>query len=284
MKACFNRKKSVPYAFLLPSLTGVTVFLLIPYADVFRRAFMTIGGEFAGVSNFIKVINNEAFLLAMKNTFLFMGLCIPVLMILSLAIAIYIFDNPKWSSFFKTGFLIPMAIPVASAVLLWKMLFDYGGILNGILTASGHDPVNFMESSAAFFILVGSYIWKNLGYSIILWLAALATMNRSSLEAAKLDGAGSIKAHLYVTMPYLKTSAFVIAVLSLLNSFKVFREAYLVAGDYPHKSIYLIQHLFNNWFRNLELDKIAAASVIDSVILIILIILLQYAWGREERK
>ena len=277
-----TRNRKIPYLFLLPSLAGVGIFLLLPYLDVLRRSFISQREGAAGFSNYIQVLENEAFRLAMKNTFFFMGVCIPLLMGLSLLIALYIYENPRLGGFLRTGFLIPMAVPVASAALVWKFLFDYHGILNGIIEGAGGQPCNFMESRAAFWILVGSYIWKNLGCNIILWLAALSAMNPSVLEAAKLDGAGVVKRHFYITLPAVKSSAFVIAVLAVLNAFKVFREAYLVAGDYPHDSIYLMQHLSNNWFRNLETDKIAAASVLDSVILIGLILLLQRTWERGE--
>lgn len=93
------------------------------------------------------------------------------------------------------------------------------------------------------------------GYNIILWLAALSAIPREMGEAARLDGAGEVQVFRCITLPNLMPGLFVISVLALLNSFKVFREAYLVAGDYPHDSMYLMQHLFNNWFRDLSLDK-----------------------------
>ena len=93
-----------------------------------------------------------------------------------------------------------------------------------------------------------------------------------------MDGAGEWKCFLHITLPNLKPSFYTITVLSFLNSFKVFREAYLVAGDYPHESIYMMQHLFNNWFRNFSFDKMAAAAVVESVVLLGLILLLQKAW------
>ena len=79
----------------------------------------------------------------------------------------------------------------------------------------------------------------------------------------------------------MKNGTFVVVVLAILNSFKVFREAYLVAGEYPHDSIYLIQHLFNNWFRELDVNKLAAGAVINSIVLIALILLLQKFWEKR---
>ena len=108
-----------------------------------------------------------------------------------------------------------------------------------------------MNSSAAFWVLVVSYLWKNMGYDIILWSAGLAAIPENLYEAAKVDGAGSLDCFFRITLPNLMPVFYTITVLSFLNSFKVFREAYLVAGDYPHDSMYLLQHVFNNWFREL---------------------------------
>lgn len=279
-----KEKSLIPYLFLIPSLAGVCAIMIIPYIDVFIRSFRNIGGSFTGLENYLEVFSNEAFQIAMKNTGKFMAVCIPLLLIISFIIAMLIYEIPKIGPFLKTGFLLPMVIPVASVVFVWKYFFAQTGFINGLLVDMGENPVNWMDSNAAFWILVGSYIWRNLGFNVILWLAALSTVDVSSYEAAKLDGAGFIKRHLYVTIPSIKGMSFVIVVLAMLNSFKVFREAYLVSGDYPHESIYMIQHLFNNWFRNLEMDKLAAASVIDAVIMMVFILILQHIWGRDEKE
>lgn len=268
--------------FIGASVIGTSIFLLIPYIYVVILSFVKKkSGTFAGFDNYIEVIQNEAFITAMSNTARFILVCVPLVLVLSLLISVYIYESPKLGKFLKTGFLIPMAIPVTSVVLLWRFLFDNNGIINGFLDSIGHGTVNWMDTDAAFWILILSYIWKNLGYNIILWLAALSAINPSINEAAKIDGASPWQRLTRVTLPAVKNGAFVIIVLAILNSFKVFREAYLVAGEYPHESMYMVQHIFNNWFRNLEMDKLAAGAVINSIILIFLILLLQRAWERK---
>ena len=105
-----------------------------------------------------------------------MAVSVPVILALSLLISVYIYENPHLAGCLKTSFLIPMAIPVTSVVLMWRFLFDDNGIINGVLNACGMDTVNWMNTGAAFWILVLSYVWKNLGYNIILWLAALSAI------------------------------------------------------------------------------------------------------------
>ena len=268
--------------FIAASLIGTGVFLLLPYAYVVVNSFIKTGsGSFAGLDNYGAVLGSEAFMTAMGNTALFMAVSVPVILALSLLISVYIYENPRLAGCLKTSFLIPMAIPVTSVVLMWRFLFDDNGIINGVLNACGMDTVNWMNTRAAFWILVLSYVWKNLGYNIILWLAALSAIDPAIGEAARIDGAGVWQRLTRVTLPAAKNGAFVIIVLAALSSFKVFREAYLVAGEYPHDSIYMVQHIFNNWFRNLEIDKLAAGAVINSLVLIVLVLLLQRFWERR---
>lgn len=274
--------KNPAWWFLLPSFAGVCIFYFIPYIDVFRRAFFSAaGGEFQGLDNFKTVLTNPAFQLAVKNTGLFMLVCIPLLLSLSLVIAVRIYRHSKIGNFLKTGFLLPMAIPVAAVVLLWRILFDDQGLLNGVLDRWGTGTCEWMDTRWAFVILVVSYIWKNLGYHIVLWLAGLSMIPDQIYEAAQMDGASDRVIFFRITLPNLLPMLFIIAVLALLNSFKVFREVYLVAGNYPNESIYMIQHLFNNWFQDLALDKMTAGAVLLSILLILLIFLLQKAW--EDR-
>lgn len=263
---------------ILPSFLGVLVFYLLPYADVARRSFLgAVDGSFAGLGNYRAVLENTAFLLAVKNTLKFTLICVPALVLLALLCAAVLYRS-KYGGIIKSAFLMPMALPAVSVALVWRLLFHPQGLFNYWLSLWGMESRDWMNGAGAFWILVVSYIWKNLGYDIVLWMAGLAGISESIYEAAKVDGAGEWKCFLKITLPNLKPSLYTITVLSFLNSFKVFREAYLVAGDYPHESIYMMQHLFNNWFRTFSFDKMAAAAVLESGLLLALILLLQKAW------
>lgn len=269
------------WLFLLPNLLGVAVFALVPMLEVLVGAFRSaIGGKWVGLQNFRTVVENRAFRLAAWNTGRFMVVCIPLLLCLSLLLALGL--RRAWSGRQLRGaFLLPMAVPAASVVLVWKLLFHQNGLLNAFTQGLHLQTVNWMGSDASFWMLVISYLWKNLGYTVVLWTAALGAVPDSIYEAARVDGASDAQSFFYMTLPNLKGYAYSIGVLSLLNSFKVFREAWLVAGDYPQERMYLVQHLYNNWFRDLDYDKIAAASVLVSVVVFGLIALLRRSW-REE--
>ena len=178
-------------------------------------------------------------------------------------------------------------MPTATVAVVWKMIFYEKGFLNRWLEQAGlfagdRAAVDYIGSGAAFYVLAGTYIWKNLGYTVVLWLAGIMGVNGEMMEAAQVDGAGRLQRFWYVMLPNLKGSLYTIVVISFLNSFKIYREAYLVAGSYPHDSIYMLQHLFNNWFVNLDLDKMAAAAVVCALFFLIFIMLLQRLWDKES--
>ncbi len=268
------KKKWKGIGFVLPHLIGVGIFFLIPYIDVFIRAFnfKTDGGIF---SHFNKVLHIQPFLLAAGNTGKFILISLPLLIILSLLIAMALRRVPVVANVIKSVMLIPMAIPTVSVVLMWKVMFSYKGFLNAALNYIGMEGKPWLTSSAAFSVLVISYLWKNLGYYVILWLAILAQVPDMLYEAAALETSSKIVVFFRITLPVVKNSVFMIVVLAIVNSFKVFREAYLVAGNYPDSSMYMLQHIFSNWFTGLEVNKMAAGAVLTSIPIFILVFIFQ---------
>lgn len=277
-----NKKKNLlPWLLLAPSLLGVGIFTLIPFADVFRRSFQkAVGTGFVGLENYRTVIENQAFRLAAGNTGKFLLICLPMLLCLSLFVALLLERLGRKGNLLKSGFLLPMAVPAASVVLFWQLFFEREGILNHLLENFHIQGPDYMNSPAAFGVLVTVYIWKNLGYDMILWLSGLLGIPESLYEAARIDGAGEVQCFWFITRPLLVQTAFLTGTLSLVNAFKVFREAWMIAGNYPHDSIYMLQNLFNNWFLKLDMQKMTAGAVMLAGVLGIFLILCQKA---EER-
>lgn len=272
----------MPYLFLAPSLAGTAVFVLIPFLDVVRRSFLNaIGQEFVGFKNFITVLEKEAFRLALFNTARFLLVCLPLLLLLSLLLALMISSAGGQAGIFKLSLLLPMAVPVASIVLLWKLVFDKQGFLNQLLALFGAPGADWIRGDTAFPVLIFTYLWKNAGYDMILWLAGLGSIPKTLYEAARVDGAGAWARFRYVTLPGLHSVWTMILLLSTVNSFKVFREAYLIAGDYPDTSIYLLQHLFNNWFVTLDIQNMSAAAVMLELMVLLPVIVW---YGRKRKK
>lgn len=270
------KRSMAPWLFLAPSLCGVAVFTGIPFLDVVRRSFQdAMGRRFMGMANYRAVADNEAFRLAAGNTVRFLLVCIPLLMVLSFGAALLLAGEADGSGkrerskkdgnggIFRTTLVLPMTIPAAGMVLVWRILLCPDGVLNQVLTGVTGQvwEVDWAFSRWAFPVLIATYLWKNIGYDMILWLAGIQGISGELYEAAKMDGAGFWARLRYVTVPCLKGTFQLVGVLSVVNSFRVYREAYLLAGSYPDSSIYLIPHLFAHWFLNLDIQKMTAAAV-----------------------
>lgn len=278
-----RREAGTALAFLLPSLTGLCCMFLVPTADVVRRSlYSAMGNSFVGLENYATVLTNGSFRLALKNTGRFLIVCIPLLLLLSLAVALLLYKRRRLQGLFRTTYLAPLVVPVTSVVLIIQTVFQRNGLLSALCAAFHQTPVDWLNSEYAFYVLVACYLWKNLGYNVILWMAGLAAIPDSLYEAARVDGASERRCFLHITLPQLGGTLFVTAVLALINSFKVFREAYLVAGQYPHTSIYMLQHVLSNWFTNLDMQKISAAAVLIMAAILVIVAVVQRVSGGKE--
>lgn len=272
------RKKDKMYPFIVPGFIGVMIFIVLPLADVFISSFRRGGqGSFVGLTNYSVVLDNQAFGLAAGNSLLFELVGVPLLIVVSLVVAIEVYEMK--GNIVKFAFLIPLAIPSNSLAVVWKILFAENGIVNGLITKLGGTPISFFDGRTVFRLFVGTFVFKNIGYNMLIWLAGLSAIPTEIYEAAKVDGAGRFTRILRITLPNMKRSFFIVAMLSVVNSLKIFREQYLMAGGYPDTAIYQLQHVFNNWFEKLELGKLTAGAVMTAgvffgVILVIRVICL----------
>lgn len=272
-------------AFLAPSLIGIFVLVLIPTADVIRRSFFSaMGDRFVGLENYKTIFENESFQLAVHNTIRFLLVCIPLLLLFSLAVALLLYRRIRFQNLFRTTYLLPLVVPVTSVVMIIQTVFHKNGLLSALSVMLGSTPTDWLNSEYAFWVLVLCYLWKYFGYNVILWLAGLSAISDSYYEAARVDGANEMQCFFHITLPQLGGTLFITSVLALINSFKVFREAYLVAGRYPNNSIYMLQHVLSNWFSNLDMQKISAAAVLLMItILAIVFVSMRAADRRKEQ-
>lgn len=267
------KKKITPYLFLIPSLLGVSVFAIIPFTGVIKRSVSdNTNTEFIGLKNFADIFQNKAFCLAAKNTLWFIAISLILVMFSSLLLAMLLMKTGKAGRIMKSIYLLPLAIPVAALVVFWNMLFHNNGILNGILHFLHIGDMAWIDSKYSFWVLVLLFFWKNLGLSVLLWIIGISSVPSEQIEAAKLDGANSRKMFLNVILPDIKESIYTLLLLLLIHSFKIYRESYLLAGDYPNEGMYMLQNIMNNWFRNFDLGKMAASGIVCAVAVVILVI------------
>jgi len=268
--------------FLLPGLVGFTLFYIWPFGISVGYAFLDrpVGGSFVGFANFAELLTNRAYLLGLRNTLRFIGISVPINLALSLGVAMLINKLPSHKELVSLFFLIPLVIPSGSMVSFWRSLFALDGALNGFLHGFGIERINWLNSDLAMFVMVLIFIWKNLGYNMILYLAGLSSVPRDYYEAAWVDGAKPWQTFRHITLPHLMPTTVLALIMSIINSFKVFREIFLITGAYPHPSIYTLQHFMNNMFASLNYPRLTTATTI----LVVGIAVFTQALLRFERK
>ncbi|WP_418665982.1 carbohydrate ABC transporter permease [Allofournierella sp.] len=247
-------------AFFAPFLVGFGVFYLLPFGMSVVYTFLQ-NREFVFLQNYAGVFAREAFRLALANTLRFLAVCLPLIMVLALLLAMLIHGVCKKNVIFQSVFLFPLVVPVAATVIILKMFLNDNGIVNGMLTLLGGQGKPWLHSQWSFWVLVGLYLWKNVGYNVVLLLAGLNSIPPECIEAAKIDGASAWKTFTHITFPLLLPTMFFVLVVSIANSFKSFREAYLLGGDTPNTSIYMLQHFLNNNFQNANYARLSVAAI-----------------------
>ena len=253
-----------PFLFILPSLAGFIMFFIWPffYSIGYAVTDKPVGGVFVGLKNFIELLSNTSYITSVINTAFFIGFSLPLSIVLSLTAALLITKMKSGKQLVILMFLIPLVLPSGSTVFFWKSFFTNQGYLNRILMYAGNKPVNWMDSDIARVVIIIIFIWKSLGYNIVLFIAALHNIPEEFYEAASLDGAGGFQRLTRITLPCLAPAFLLVIIMTLINSFKVFKEIYVLTGSYPHKSIYMMQHFMNNMISKLEYQKVTAATCI----------------------
>lgn len=263
------------FLFCLPAIVGLAVFFVIPFCITLRMSVSENMGSsaFVGLKNYASVFDSSAFRLAAKNTFRFFGAALPCIFFLSLGIALLLHRNLKQYAPFRTVFVFPLVLPVSSVVLFFQIVFGDLGILNRFLENLGTPAQDWMGEHA-FIVLLILYLWKNTGYNIVLFLAALNSIPKEYYEAADIDGAGNFTKVTMLTLPLIAPHTLFILVISIVNLFKSFREAYILFGDHPDRSIYMIQHFINNNFINLNYIRLSVGAVLVFLVIFAMVGLL----------
>ena len=227
------------------------------------------GHGFEGLENYQKVINNMAFRLAAKNTVQIMGLGVILLVPLSLLLACII-DNRK-DSHAIVWMLSPIMVPAACIVMVWRVLFDSHGIVNQLLIQLGQESILWSDGIYAKIVVLIVYIWKYTGYNIVIFLGALSSIPKEYIEAAQLEGGGKTSIFFKIKLRCIFPAIVFVTMVSILNSFKIFREVYIMTGDYPNDSMYLLSHFFNNTLRKINYQTMSTAAILFSIVMIVLI-------------
>ena len=260
--------------FLGPSFLGVLLFFIVPFGVVVWYSVIQgpLNHDFAGLTHYDAVLHNEAFRLAVKNTLDFAGFSVPLAVVGSMVLALILECRIPMKTTFRTFFLSPMVVPVASIILVWQVLFHYNGVVNEFLMTFGVEKTDWLKSDWCMVPVILLFLWKNLGYFMILFMAALNNIPKTLLEVADVEGASSAYKFFHIKLRYLSPTVLFVTILSMINAFKVFREIYLLTGNYPYSGLYMLQHFMNNMFSgSLDYQRLSAAAVLLALVMIVII-------------
>ncbi len=260
-------KKKIVWLLLLPGMAGLILFYVAPFIGGIYYSLLdgTFQNNFVGLDNYRRVIQNSMFQLGLKNTWELSMLCAPVIWLLSFLLAAMLKVLKERSTAFRNILLLPYLMPSSAMLLIWLTMFDYGGVINRLVVALGLERVVWLDGVALRVPVVLLYIWKNLGFSVVLFASALSAVHPSLYEYASLEGAGWFTQAFKITLPQILPTAFLVFVLSWVNAFKIFKEVYFISGSYPSDAIYTLQHFMNNKYAKLDYQDVTSAAYIFAV-------------------
>ena len=278
-------KNKMAYLMLSASLLGFLFFYIIPYFISMFYAFVDnpLSKRFVELSNYRDLLNNKYFLRGLKNTIIFMCISIPLNMIISLGLAMICNKIKVFNKYLNLIFLIPLAIPSATTAFFWKQVFSLNGFLNKLLVRFNFGAVDWLNSKYSMYIMVFIFLWKNIGYNMILFIAGLNNIPKSYYECAQIEGASRWQQFRIITLTYLIPTFFLVFIMTFINSFKVFKEIYILTGDNPHENIYILQHFMNNMFMSLNYPKLVSSISILITIIISMIVVVFIFEGRVSK-
>lgn len=250
---------------ILPSLCGVIVFVVVPFVRAVYYSFTSgmENGAFVGFLNYISLFQSASFATALGNTLRFYLVAFPLIIILPLTFAIVLMPHKRLARLFDGAVYGSLLIPSATLMLFLDLLFSEHGFLSDtIARIFDFSENNLYTTPFSFAILVLLYLFKYGGYNYLLYSVAVIKVPKEFYEEAKINGASKWQMFWYVTLPSILPMVGISVFVSLISSYKVYREAFLVGGYYPHKDIYLIQHFINNNFVNMNYNRLCCVSVI----------------------
>lgn len=278
-----NTEKYAAWLFILPAVTGIIIFIIIPIFFSFGLSFakwdLLNPIEFVGFDNYKEILTEPLFGKILLNTVIFALATSIFGVIIPLILASILNRKIRGSEFFKTAYFLPFITPMIVIGIIWQWIFDPNiGLLNKVLQIH----VNWLyDPHWAMPALIIVSVWKLIGYNMIIFLSSLSGISNSMFEAAKIDGADPIETFFYVTIPLLSPTIFFVVIITAVSSFQIFDLIYLMTQGGPLDSTnVLVYAIYKNAFEYFNAGK---ASAIAYVLFIIILILTLIQWNLRKK-
>jgi len=276
-----QRRNLTGWSFLIPAAALIVIMNFYPMIQALILSFKTGRGNNLHFAepwwyNYKRLLDDEIFMMTLKNTFIYLIIQVPIMLFLALILANLLNDrNLKFKAFWRTSIFLPCAVSLVSYSLVFRTLFATDGFVNDVLTKIGFidDPVNWLgQAGTARFVIIFGLIWRWTGYNMVFYLAALQNIDYATIEAAKIDGASSTKTFWFVTMPQLKPMILLTAIMSTNGTLQLFDESWnLTRGGPAYQSMTMSHYLYEVSFQ--KNPNFGYAAAISYVILILVAVL-----------
>ena len=269
-------KKYTPYLFILPAAAVLIVFFFIPFFQTFGLSFFDYSSSiynptFNGVDNYLKLFKEPIFYKVMFNTFMYLVIAVPFLVIFPLFLAILINQKIRGITLYKILLYLPVIVSIVVAAIAFKWLYAGQGILNYILTLFHIQPIGWLvDTKWALFSVAVVTIWKGIGYYMMIYLASLMSVPQDLYEACDIDGANFLTKHLTVTIPHIMPTIALVSTISTISAMKVFAEIYVMTKGGPLNSTKtIVYYIYERAFENLDLGYASALAVVLLVVVMV---------------
>lgn len=279
------------YFFIAPLTILLSVFYLYPLALTIIYSFTNWNPagssplKFVGVSEFVKIAHDPEFIGAARNTGIYVLIVVPVTMALGLVFAALLSRPFHGRNIYRMIIFLPYVAPtVGSALIFTYLLSPLGGLINDLVTALGAQPIGFLDSSPwAFISVVGFSIWHDVGFSMVIYSAALTNIPVSYQEAAQLDGAGPVRRFISISIPLVLPTTGFLAVTGVIRALQVFTQVYVLTGGGPlHSSETILYYIYEQGFIFFQGGSASAAAVVMLVVGVAATVVQLRVFGRNE--
>ena len=267
------------WGFLMPAMILITCFSLYPMISAFITSLQTGTGTqltFSGLSNYIRAFQDDVFVQSIKNCLLYLIIQVPVMLVLALVFASAL-NNPhlRFKGFFRTCIFLPCATSLVAYAIVFRSLFANDGFINTMLIKMGilDEAFNVLANPpSAKIVIIIALVWRWTGYNMIFYLAALQNIDSSVYEAAKVDGASPVQTFLKITLPLLKPTILMTAIMSTNGTLQLFDESMnLTNGGPGNASITMSHYIYNTAFKGVP--NFGYTSAMSFIILLMVAVL-----------
>ena len=272
-----QKRNLTGWAFLLPAALLIFVFCFYPMAQALILSFQKGTGSAvqpAGFANYVRILKDATFQQCLFNTIFYFVIQVPIMLILALILA-QLLNSPniKGKGIYRTMIFLPCATSLVSYSMIFKSLFANDGLVNRVLSTVGIPTVDWFQNAwAARWVIVIALVWRWTGYNMVFYLAGLQNIDYSIYEAARIDGASPLQQFVHLTIPLLKPTILLTAIMSTSGTLQLFDESVNLTAGGPGKATMTLTHYIYN-ISFVETPKFNYAAALSVFILVVVAVL-----------